>query len=568
MADGTLAAVDEVPWERVVSEVGRSPAGELRRGLRRLVRKGRQATEEDACEPFERMSYGYSMRATGDGAVLATVLLPVLVALAGDPELGCRTSFVDDLVGLHEEVAGARPEDVDAGWREAWERHAPAIGALLVDQDPAVRREALGLAGGIGGLLERWREERDPAVRLTVLLALGTAAAGSADAGAVERVRAVAEEVLRTGVPVMRAAAVHAWAAFEPRVAVEESELLVEVVCDPDARFEDVWYAPGVQGAFAREDVARWSAQLFEDEPRTQLAFALRLLEEARRTGNAPVCREMLDAVWQVLVVLPSAAAVLLPLAGALLADPDDGVRYRAVHLLAVLGAQAAPYAEELAALVDDPGEAWLLEGTIGDHARWALARIGDQRALPGLVERLCAPYRGAWSRGYVMGDPRLPEVEEVLAPLRTYAEALVPEVRAALAEGGGGGPLTGTFLRVLAAWGPAAAPALPEMVALLGDARYAREAVNALLAMGPAARSAEPAVRGCAHLGEPADHPWVAWACWRLGGDREAALRSVGAEMASAEEPYLGPIRLHGVLRPGGGAVRRAGAPGHGGRG
>ncbi|MEU6482716.1 hypothetical protein [Streptomyces sp. NPDC046887] len=549
MADGTLAVVDEVPWERVVSEVGRGPAGELRRGLRRLVRKGREATEEDACEPFDRMSYGYTVRATGEGAAMATILLPVLVALAGDPDLGCRTSFVDDLVGLYEEVAEARPEDVDAGWREAWERHAPAIGALLVDPDPAARRAALGLAGGIGGLLERWRGEKDPAVRLTVLLALGTAAAESEDAGAVERVRAVVEEVLRTGAPVMRVAAVHAWAAFEPRVAVDRSDLLVEVVCDPDVCFGDVWYVPGVEGAFTREDVARWAARLFEDEPRTELAFALGLLAEARRTGNAPVCREALDAVWQVLVVLPSAAAAVLPLAGELLADPDDGVRYRAVHLLAVLGAQAAPYAEELAALVDDPGEAWLLEGTVGDHARWALTRIGDERGLPGLVERLCAPYQGLWSRGYVMSDPRLPEVEEVLAPLGRYAEVLAPAVRAALVEGG---PLTGVFLRILAAWGPAAAPALPEVVALLGDPRYALQAVDALVAMGPeVAASAESAVRDCAVLDGSAHHHRVAWACWRLGGDRETALRLIGAAMSDAEEPYHGPFHLLGDFGP-----------------
>ncbi|MYR55857.1 hypothetical protein GTY54_19845 [Streptomyces sp. SID625] len=117
------------------------------------------------------------------------------------------------------------------------------------------------------------------------------------------------------------------------------------------------------------------------------------------------------------LVVRPSAAPALPPLAGALLRDPDDGVRYRTAHLLAVLGPRSAGYADESAALLHDPGGAEFLEGTVGDHARWALTPIGDPRGLPGLVERLCAPYQGHCSRSYVMGDPRLPEVEDVARP-------------------------------------------------------------------------------------------------------------------------------------------------------
>ncbi|MCX5528817.1 hypothetical protein OG342_39235 [Streptomyces bobili] len=548
MADIALAALDDMPWERLESALGHDPAVELRRALRGLAGKGAAATEED-CDPL------FACVALGTGRVtsVATAVLPFVVTLVGDPDMGARVTLVQLLTGLSEAAASAGEGRVDAGWPGAWRRHRPRILALLADSLPEVRREALPLAEGVGVLLERWHAETDPTVRLPVLLALGTAAAGSADAGTVDRVRAVAAEVLRTGTPVMRVAAVHAWAAFDPRAPVRELDLLVEVLSDPSVRprFEAVWYLPDVEGAFTREDVVSWAAHLLEGAPRTALAFVVRLLDAARRTGDTLLCRAALDEAWQLLAVRPSAAAALLPLAGALLADPDDGVRYRAAHLLAALGAPAAPYADALAALLDDPGEAGFFEGTVGDHARWALTRIGDPRALPKLVERLYAPYQGQYSRGYCLGDPHLPEVEDVLTPLQTYAEILLPEVRQLLRDDGVGGPLTRPFLRVIQAWGPAAAPALPEVVALLGDARYSWYALDALAAMGPAAASAEPAVRRSALLDFPVDHRRVAWAAWRLGGDRDTALRLIGEAVLAEEEPPYPPMDLLGDFGP-----------------
>ncbi|MDV9199950.1 hypothetical protein R6M67_32560, partial [Streptomyces sp. Wh19] len=237
-----------------------------------------------------------------------------------------------------------------------------------------------------------------------------------------------------------------------------------------------------------------------------------------------------------------------------------DGVRYRAAHLLAALGTRAAPYADELAGLLDDPGEDEFFEGTVGDHARWALTRIGDRRALPGLVERLHAPYKDQYSRGYCLSDPRLPEVEDVLTPLRAHAEILLPAIRRLLRDSdsdssgsgsGRGAPLTGPLLHVLQAWGPAAAPALPEVVALLDDARYSLAAVDALVAMGPATAAAERAVRRCTVLDAPGNHQKVAWAAWRLGGDHDTALRLIGDAVLAVEEPFYGPVHLLGDFGP-----------------
>ncbi|MFJ7200254.1 MULTISPECIES: hypothetical protein [unclassified Streptomyces] len=484
---------------------------------------------------------------------VATAVLPLVVALVCDPDVGARATLVQLLTGLSEAAAEAGEGRGDAAWREVWQRHRPRLLTLLADPLPEVRREALPIAECVDVLLERWQAETDPTVRLPTLLVLGTATAGSDDARAVERAREAVTGVLRTGTPAMRVAAVHSWAAFDPLAPVRELDLLVEVLSDPAVRpqFEELWFVPDIDGPLNREDVLSWTARLLEDAPQTALSFVVRLVDAARRTGDTLLCQAALDEAWRLLLVMPSAASALLPHAGALLCDPDDGVRYRAAHLLAVLGARSAPYADELASLLDDLGEDEFFEGTVGDHPRWALTRMGDQRALPELVERLYEPYRDQYTRGYCLSDPHLPEVEEVLAPLRAHAEILLPGVRKLLRDDGKGGALTCSFLNVLQAWGPAAAPALPEVVALLDDARYSLHAVDALVAMGPAAASAESAVRRCTVLDHSGNHHKVAWAAWRLGGDRDTALRLIGEAVLTQEGPLYGPVDLLGDFGP-----------------
>ncbi|WP_043671078.1 HEAT repeat domain-containing protein [Streptomyces xylophagus] len=539
-----LDALDDVPWERLESALEHHPPKEMRRALRHLALKGGSATEEDCYLLYDCFALGI-----GRVASVSTAALPFVVALAGDPDMGARATLVQLLTSLSKKAAEVDPGLVDAGWHAAWRLQRPRIQALLADPLPEIRREALPLGADVGVLLERWHAETNPTVRLPLLLALGTAAAASTEAGSVDRVRTVVTGVLRTAGPAMRVAAVHAWAAFDPRAPVRELDLLVEVLSDPGTRprFAETWYVPDVDGAFTREDVIAWTAGLFEDAPSTALAFVVRLIDAARRNGDTLLCRASLDEAWRLLLVRPSAASALVPLAGALLADPDDGVRYRAAHLLAVLGSRAAPYADELAALLDDPGEVEFLDGTVGDHARWALTRVGDERALPGLVERSYARYQDQYSRAHSSGDPRLPEVADVLTPLVAHAEVLLPAVRRLLRDRS----LTRHFLEVLEAWGPAAAPALPEVVALLDDTQYSLTAVGVLVAMGPAAASAEPAVRRCTVLDVPANHLKVAWAAGLLGGDHDTALRLIGAALERADGPAHGSVGLLGDFGP-----------------
>ncbi|MFJ7049827.1 hypothetical protein ACIQVC_41420 [Streptomyces sp. NPDC101112] len=549
VAGFAVEALDDVPWERLEPVLAQRPTTGTRAALRRLALKGEAATEEDCYPLYDCLALG-----TGRLPSVSTAALPFVAALAGDPACGARRELVGTLVSLTRLGAEAEPDQVDEAWHEAWRLQRPVFLALLADPDPEVRREALPLAGDVGPLLDRWRAETDPTVRPAVLLELGTAA-GAAGPEAADRVRAVVTEVLRADDPVLRVAAVHAWAAFDPEAPVRERDLLTEILTDPAVRplFEAAWYVSDVDTAFTREDVVSWTVGLFASAPPTMLDFVLDLVEAARRNGDAPLCRVALDEAWRLLVLRPAVAERLLPHAGALLADRDDGIRYRAAHLLAVLGPRAAPYADELAALLDDRGEDEhdFLEGTVGDHARWALTRIGDPRALPGLIARLYAPYEGQYSRAYCSGDPRLPEVEDVLTPLAAHAETLVPDIRALLRKDGKGGGLTGCLLGVLTAWGEASAPALPEVVALLDDARYSLSAIDVLVAMGPAAASAAPEVRRATVLDHPANHQKVAWAASVLDGDSASALRLVGEAVLTEEEPFYGPVHLIGHFGP-----------------
>ncbi|MFF3460198.1 HEAT repeat domain-containing protein [Streptomyces sp. NPDC002730] len=567
----SLEGLDAVPWDRLESGLPQHPVKEVPRTLRRLALAGGAATEDDCYPLFSCLAVGENGRVSS----AVTAALPFVVALAADPGMGARVTLVEVLECLFRAATTAEPHLVDEEWPAAWRRHRGAVRGLLADPDPEVRRAAIPVADGVAPLLERWRVEADPAVRLPVLLALGVAAAEAADAategsaagvaehgaatvedgaGSVEEARAVLAGVLRDGGPVMKVAATHAWACLDPDVPVRQADLLVEILTDADVRpqFEAVWWVPGVEsGTLSREEVVSWTGSLFDHAPKTAASFVVRLADAADRIGDTDLCRASLDEAWRLLVRWPSAAPALLPVAGGLLANPDDAVRLKAANLLAMLGQRAAVYADRLATLVDDPGEdgVTFIDGTVGDYARWTLARIGDTRALPGLVEQLYEPYREHYSRSYCHGDPRLPDIDDVLVPLRAHADVLLPALRQVMrhhsARNGGHGPLTGAFLRVLEAWGQDALPALPEVVPLLDNARGSLSAADVLAAMGPAAASAEPALRGCTILDHPANHWKVAWAAWRIGGDATSALRLIGNAVLNEEGPFYGPVHL-----------------------
>ncbi|MFD5415051.1 hypothetical protein [Streptomyces nojiriensis] len=557
LADGmtmvgmSLEALDAVVWDGLDTSHWGRPVEDVPRALRRIALAGPAATEDD-CDPL----YSLVTERGCETPSAAAVALPFVVALAADPDNGARVTLAGLLAAMQ------APALTDEDWTGAW--------ALLTDPDPAVRRAAIHLASGSAGLLERWRTETDPAVRraaielargcagllerwrietdpavqLPILIALGDAAADpDADQDAADTARAVLDQVLGGDDPVLWVAAVYASATLDQDLPVRQLDRLVDVFSDLAVRprFEEAWYQTDYEVPSSRENVLWWISRRLEHDFEAQLSFAVRLIEAAGRTGDTPLRREALDLAWSQLVLRRSAATVLLPLAGALLDDPDGPIRLRAANILAGIGPTAAPYADRLAELLDDDEADDELDGTVGEIARWALARTGDPRALPGLIEQLRAQEEE--SRAYVLEVPRRPDTAHVLIPLRANAHVLLPTMRRAIRDGGPEGRAIFSFLAVLEAWGEDALPALPDLLPLLADTRTSVDVLGLLRAMGPTAASAEPALSTCRLLDHPGNHWSVTWTAACVRGDRAAALRLVGDAVMTAEAPQHGPF-------------------------
>ncbi|MFJ5880710.1 hypothetical protein [Kitasatospora cineracea] len=195
--------------------------------------------------------------------------------------------------------------------------------------------------------------------------------------------------------------------------------------------------------------------------------------------------------------------------------DAGEGRGLVVREVLTGAGRAAAPYTEELVRLVET-GEAasWTREGALV-----ALVRLGDRRALP----RYRDGFGAYWARGIDVPPPDwapdlLPVVRGVLA-----AAVADPRPTEALA--------LDAALRAARSWGAAAAPAVPELAALLGaPARTARAAAEALGEIGPQAACAAAELARLA-----TDRPWqgtqtAARAHWRVTGDPALALQAVGA--------------------------------------
>ncbi|MER6031933.1 hypothetical protein [Streptomyces sp. NPDC001851] len=302
MAGTSVDAVDAVDWSRFRTGVPEHhPVQEVPRALRRLVRRGPAATEED-CHPL------YSCLFVPGGGLpsAAAAALPFLTALASDPANGARVTLVELLGALNGAAREAGERGTHGAWREEWRRQGERITALIADPAPSVRRAALLIADD-DALLERWHAETDPAVRLPLLLALGTRAATTADAsetrspggrhrfaGAVET---VLSRVLRDDEPVMKVAAVIARASLDRDAPLRHADLLLDVLADPAVRprFERIWWLPDVEIPFTRDDVAAWVSGLLDHVPQDALSFVSRLAEAAEHTADDGLRRVVLD---------------------------------------------------------------------------------------------------------------------------------------------------------------------------------------------------------------------------------------------------------------------------------
>ncbi|BCJ47918.1 hypothetical protein GCM10010168_22770 [Actinoplanes ianthinogenes] len=190
-------------------------------------------------------------------------------------------------------------------------------------------------------------------------------------------------------------------------------------------------------------------------------------------------------------------------------------VRPAALHAIATSLTASCLAADDLAAMLGDP--------VLGPVAATALGATGDHRAVPHLIHLMLAG----------SDEPRLAEAFRAVARAGADPDAPVAAARQIVAAQ----PAScepGLPMRVLAAFGPAAAAAVPELIARLGAVENDTPDLtfSVLGRIGPAAAAAAPALRqygtGNAEL-----------ALLEVTGDREVADR------------YL--ARCPEELRPGG---------------
>ncbi|MFD8781689.1 hypothetical protein [Kitasatospora sp. NPDC059599] len=431
-----MTVVDKA-WERLGSQLG---SAEFVAMLRRLA----------GGEPADGQAVFHALYSDRRGmSALAPDALPFVLALARDPALPAREELV---LALHMLVGCARsqPEErIAPGWPSAWRACRAAAEPLVSDPDPTVRRWAVSLVERRGLLLDRLRAEPEPALRIRLLLRLGRVAAPSDD----EARAAVAAEA-DDDAPALRLAALRALNRLDPDGAAGRVDQLVEVFTGPTtpSSVDLLWNPLAEEYPVELADLILPAAEELPGE------VAARFTARLARTGAPEFRVAALDAAWRVLAMRPSAGPGLIPAAGELLDDPDPRIRTRAAHLLAVLARRAAPFADRLFALLDDRSGDDLLDGDTADFAHWALARMGDPRVMPGLVQKL-TELEEEQGRGYIGGDPRRPEPYDALIALAEHADVLRPALTERVRAGRRGADVLAVWDGLSTAGDPSATP-------------------------------------------------------------------------------------------------------------
>ncbi|MFD0567048.1 hypothetical protein ACFQ2M_37665 [Kitasatospora saccharophila] len=507
--------LDAVEWTALRHEHG--SADDLPELLRACAGDDPEAAEDAAAEIHDRMVHlgGWICSA-------APAALPFLLRLAADPARSpnVRRSLLETLDMLSGTPAAHVPPGTDGTWWAAWARALPQTLALLDDPLPAIRRDTVRMLRTcptpgrdlLPALLRRLRTEDDPATRLALLAALGPVQrrepAGAQGPGARETLHAL----LADGDLQERLGAVFALAPEDPGLPARHADLIARAVRDPGARRWDEGGGPGsVHGRAAR---------LFP-APGPATAFVHELLRDHPDAAHRAAALEQaggLLADWH------SPTPRLLPAIAAHLDDPVPEVRLLALDLLARLGPPAVtPHADRIAALLGDADTA------VAATATWALARGGDPRCVPALR---AAPE--AFGDTGHLDRAALPALPEVLALLPGHADALMPVLERLLARDGH--PATVYRCgRVLTGWSTASRTAVERLLVLLGEDPAWASAAETLAGLGPAVLGADLAARARTMLSARMNGPdrgaaTAAWACWRLGGDPEAAVDALAA--------------------------------------
>lgn len=429
--------------------------------------------------------------------------------------------------------------------RDALTAGAQLLTGLLDDPDPAVRAHAAYALATAASPPSRVRHElraklgveREPSVRISLVLAVTQLAVEQADdPGIVAWVQRLWTD--RDKPADVRLAGALAWlCATRARPPAALLDLLAALAGAPAAQWlRDVPWPDGID---YHGGLAAWLASFLRDEPEVQARLTTSLIAQPDPIVAASACRAAYDVArgWR------TRTEEMLGLLAGRLDHPDRTVRVAAIRLLAGSGAVPAQAADPVAAVLDDGDpepRAW---------AAAVLAHRGDARAVAPLTELLTrteCPWPCAWTAS--SAPP-----QRLLDMLSPYAGALLPAVTYRLAQPGTGcwHYVRDDLLHGLATWHNQAADAAVALTDLLvrpGEDQYTIATV--LGRIGPAATITVPVldelpVNAAELVGV------LAWARWRITGERTAQTAQTLALMAGT--PPHGPegLRLLADLGP-----------------
>ncbi|MFE1285668.1 hypothetical protein [Streptomyces sp. NPDC058751] len=550
-ASGTPARIEAVDWAALAHAYG--TAEDVPRMLRDLRRPDKAAEAAD-----DLLTHVHHQG--GGVCSAAPAALPHVMAAAADPSVATdvRGELLHLVGALARSGNTAQPRFVTPGWPGAWDLAVtdllPLLDAPVTEHRTAAAHclaEARGRADEvIAALRARWDAESAAPTRLRLLDSVGalTAHAGERRDASLDWLRSLVDD----GEPSVRLTAVQALRRALPER--EADDFCKRAVSDVLSGSEPATWRP--DGTTTRTVV--WAVGLLGDD-RTAVADAARELlghrDPAVRAGALRVASQEISR-------RRSAVADLLPTVARSLGDAESGNRVFAARVLGMCGRAALPWADALTAMSTEPGEPC---PSARSHALWALSRVGDARCAPLLAEHLAEAESG-FAHGTTHADGWWTyelSLDDVAADLGAHADVLLPPLRARLAAASSLDERR-ALCRLLTSWGDRAAPAIPELLALL-DTDSVVWALDALAAIGPAAARAVPRERLRALLDAPPAGQRFAPRCLalaygRLTGDREPALAlllpqldepygqegvaALLAELGPAAAPYAGRLR------------------------
>ncbi|BCY07585.1 hypothetical protein [Actinoplanes sp. L3-i22] len=400
-------------------------------------------TSGDVLVPGEARSRVFDMIRAGWWPTLDRLL-----TFTTDDRAPIRRTVLELLGDLSADLAD-RPEVADAAER------------ALTDPDAAVRRTAAALlarAAEPGRALAALHASADPVLRIALTATL-TWNPVPGPRELLDHLRADPTPAVRllANIALFDRADPAAWPVLDARIRAD----LEASAGTLDAPGHWLPSTPGTRWARMltvldrEEDCYAWAQRLAGPAESTTVQLeGVRMARAAMRRWRAGPAR------------LAPVLAALLP----------TGAREAAVRALASSPAASRIAADDLAALLDDP--------ELGPAAALGLGSAGDHRATPGLTRLMldggCQPrvvqaFRALARAG---ADPALPvaAARRILATRPNSSEPV-------------------TALRVLAAFGPAAGAAVPELAARVRNAENDTPdlALHALGRIGPAAAAAVP---------------------------------------------------------------------------